>query len=50
MKSWPQFKLGRYYLVQFGFIYPYLAQKYHFGPYLTLLNYIYHYLHIFGCI
>ena len=32
-----------YYLVQFGFIYPYLAPRYHFCPYLALLTYIYHY-------
>ena len=35
---------------QFGFVYPYLVPKYHFGPYLALLTYIYHYLPIFGCI
>ena len=39
-----------YYLVQYGFIYPYLAPKYQFGPYLALLTYIYNYLSIFGCI
>ena len=41
-------KLGRYYFLQFGFIYPYLAPKYHLCPYLALLIYIYHYLPIFG--
>ena len=50
MKSNPKLKLGRYYMLQFGVIYPYLALKYHFGPYLALLTYIYHYLPIFGCI
>ena len=35
-----------YYLLQFGFIYPYLAPKYHVCPYLALLTYIYYYLHI----
>ena len=39
-----------YYLAQFGFVYPYLAPKYHFGPYLALLTYIFQYLPIFGCI
>ena len=29
-----------YYLLQFGFIYPYLAPKYHFCPYLALFTYI----------
>ena len=29
-----------YYLLQIGFIYPYLAPKYHFCPYLALLTYI----------
>ena len=48
MKSWPNMKLGRYYLLQFGFIYPYLAQKYHFFPYLALLPYIYHFTHIWS--
>ena len=32
------------------FIYPYLAPKYHFCPYLALLTCIYHYVPIFGCI
>ena len=38
----------RYYLVQFGFIYPYLAPKYTFCPYLALLTYIYLYVAVFG--
>ena len=53
MQSWPNMKLGRYYLLQFGFIYPYLAPKYHLSPYLTLFNhisYIYHYLALYGYI
>ena len=39
-----------YYLLLFGFIYPYLPPKYHFCPYLALLTctYIYHYVPIFG--
>ena len=37
-----EIRLG-YYMLQFGFIYPYLAPKYHFGPYLALLTFIYHY-------
>ena len=49
---WPQFtwklplnmKLGRYYSLQFGLIYPYLAPQYHVWPYLAILTYIYHYL------
>ena len=28
MENWSNMKLGRYYLLQFGFIYPYLAAKY----------------------
>ena len=46
---WPQFagrqeKLTKYetgchYLILIGFIYPYLAPKYHFGPYLALFTY-----------
>ena len=48
MQSWPNMKLGRYYLLQFGFIYRYLASKYHFCPYVSLFIYIYHYLPIFG--
>ena len=38
-----------YYLLQFGFIYPYLAQKYNFCPYLALLIFttIYLYLAVF---
>ena len=47
MKSGPNVKLGSYYLLQFGFIYPYLAPKYHLCPYLALLTYIYHYLAVF---
>ena len=43
MKSWPKVKLGGYYLLQFGFIYTYLA-PYHFCPYLALLTYIWLYL------
>ena len=39
-----------YYLLQFGFIYPYLAPKYNFCRYLVLFTYIYHYLPIFACI
>ena len=33
-----------YYLLQFGFIYPYLATKYHCYPYLALVTYIWLYL------
>ena len=39
-----------YYLLQFGFIYPYMAPKYHCCPYLVSLTYIYHYLLIVGLI
>ena len=44
--------MSSYYLLQFGFIYPYLGPKYNFCPYLALLTYIYHYLpiHVFGLI
>ena len=35
-----------YYLLTFGLIYPYLAPKYQFCPYLDLLTYIYRYLPI----
>ena len=49
MQSWPNMKcLGRYYLLLFGFIYPYLPPKYNFCSYLALLTYIYHYLPMFG--
>ena len=37
-------------LLQFGFIYPYLAPKYRFSPYLALLTYIYLYLSVFRLI
>ena len=39
--------MSSYYLLQFGFINPYLVPKYHVCPYLALLTYIYHYLPIF---
>ena len=38
--------MSSYYLLQFGFIYPYLTPKYHCCTYLALLIYIYHYLPI----
>ena len=41
---------SRYYFLQFGFIYPYLAQKYYVCPYLALFTYIYRYLPTFGLI
>ena len=50
MKSWPKVKLGHYYLLQFGFIYPDLVPKYNFCPYLALLTYIYLYLVYIGLI
>ena len=63
IKSWTKVKLGQiqvglniaeirssYYLLQFCFIYTYLASKYYCCLYLALLTYIYHYLPIFGCI
>ena len=39
-----------YHLLQFDFIYPYLAPKCYFCPYLALLTYIYYDLPIVGCI
>ena len=51
MKNWRNMKLGRYYLLLFGFIgigIPLLPQKYNICQYLALLTYIYHYLPIFG--
>ena len=48
MKSLPEVKLGLVIIwSNFGFIYPYLSPKYHFGTYLALLNYIYLYLAVF---
>ena len=44
MKSLPKVKLGRYYLLQFGFTYPYLAPQNTICPYLALLTYIWLYL------
>ena len=44
-------KLGQnYYLLQLGFIYPYLPPKHPFYIQLALLTYIYHYLPILGII
>ena len=56
---WPQFTCTvdqltkseirpSYYLLQFGFIYPYLVPTYHFRPYLALVTYIWPYLVIFA--
>ena len=36
--------MSSYYLLQFGFIYPYLTPKYHCCPYLAIFTYLWPYL------
>ena len=48
MQSLPNMKLGRYYLLKFGFYLPLFDPKINCCPYLALLTYIYHCLHICG--